>query len=98
MNCPPNNDNNNTNNDTAVAEDEDQDDDDNADDADEDASIILTPVDMEQNCTEAMTLLQNRVNFPSWLHDRIMVHFTHKFVRNVKIISTGDGNHHLLWS
>ena len=75
MNHPPNNDNDNANNDAgapgiaAAAVADDQDADADADDA---------------ICMEAMTLLQNRLNFPSRLRDRTMVQFAQQFINNVK--------------
>ena len=73
MNHPPHNDNGNDNDDpdnaAAVA------DEDHNEDEDEDDDAI---------CTEAMTLLQNRLNFPSRLRDRTMVRFAQQFITNVK--------------
>ena len=87
MNNPPNNDNNNDNgnadNDAAapviaaVAEDGDHDD-------DEEEEEMFDPAEIEQICTEAMTLLQNRSKLPSRLRDRTMVRFAQQFIKNVK--------------
>ena len=81
MNHPPNNDNDNADNGAvapgiAAVDDHDGDGDDDDD--------ILDPAEIEQICTEAMTLLQNRLNFHSKLRDRTMVRFAQQFIRNVK--------------
>ena len=66
-------------------EDEDDNDGHGGDDDDEDEDEdIFDPAEMEQICTEAMTLLQNRLNFPSKLRDRTIVRFAQQFINNVK--------------
>ena len=87
MNHPPNNDNDNADNGAvapgiaAAVDDHDGDGDDDDDNDDDD---VLDPAEIEQICTEAMTLLQNRLNFHSKLRDRTMVRFAQQFIRNVK--------------
>ena len=82
MNHPPNNDN--ADNDAAApviaaaAEDGDH------DDEEEEEEEMFDPAEIEQICTEAMTLLQNRSKLPSRLRDRTMVRFAQQFITNVK--------------
>ena len=64
--------------------DEDEDEDADEDDDDDDDDDMFDPVEGEQICQEAMTLLQNRLNLPSRLRDRTMVRFAQQFINNVK--------------
>ena len=56
-----------------------------ANEDDEDAVVTnLNPAEAEQICTEALTLLQKRLNLPSRLRDRTMVRFAQQFLNSAK--------------
>ena len=50
----------------------------------EEDGVNLDPAGTEQICTEALTLLQNRLNLPSRLRDRTMVRYAQQFIYKVQ--------------
>ena len=63
-------------------EDEDDEDDDDEDDNDDD--FMDDPTEKTRICQEAMTILLNRLQFPSPQRDRSIVRFAQQFIANVK--------------
>ena len=61
-------------------------DDDNDDANNDDDDGIFDPAKTEQIRTGALSILQNRVNFPSRLRDRSIIRFAHQFITKVDAV------------
>ena len=70
--------------DTDADEDDGNQDDANDDDDEEEEEDMFDPAEIEQICTAAMTLIQNRSNLPSRFRDRTMVRVAQQFIHSVK--------------
>ena len=60
------------------------------DNDDDDDRGIFDPAKTEQIRTGAISILQNRVNFPSRLRDRSIIRFAHQFITNVDAVVYDD--------
>ena len=60
------------------------------DNDDDDDDGIFDPATTEQIRTGALSILQNRVNFPSRLRDRSIIRFAHQFITNVDAVVYDD--------